>query len=369
MLAILKRLYWLINRPAAYRLQHLEEIQSDYGYLLQSSLWDEQYYLSNYHDLCRQANLSPIDHYLQLGWKMGCNPSRHFLNDEVMAMYQINMNPLLYFLKVLRLGGFRGFLTNTWIPSPRRIARYWEQKASRHSKKVVYTCMTKGYTLLSHYYIDDDWDYVCFTNDEALIGQGTVGPWEVRPLVKSDLDPTRNCRFHKIQPHVVLPEYDESLYVDAKVNILTSYVFDTIDLYDQDFIGSRHMCTPSIFEESKFCFKCGFDPELLQKQLDFYKQEGFPEKHILRETCVLYRKYKKPEIIELMDQWWYWVKNYCRRDQISLPYVIWKNGGDEKHPTVLNNPFSDYDDFAIINSREIQLKRYGLVIPKERAKP
>ena len=361
---ILQKIYWWIHRPTTHQLSGLEERQRERDFLFNSSLWDEHYYLSHYHDLCRQAKLTPIDHYLQLGWKMGCNPSRHFINDEVMAFYQINQNPLLYFLRKLRYNGFRGFLTNTWIPSSRVLTRYLKNKAERRSKKVVYTCMTKGYDLLNHYYLDDDWDYVCFTDDDALLEKGIVGHWEIRPLAHTEeLDPTRINRFHKIQPHLVLPEYEECLYVDAKVNILTSYVFDTIELYDQDFINARHMCVPSIYTESEFCVRCNFDPEKLQEQLDIYKQDGFPEKHIFRENCVIYRRHQQADIIDLMNQWWYWVKNYCRRDQISLPYILWKNGADEKYPTVLNNPFIDYDDFAIITSRRIQFNRYGLVIP------
>ncbi len=26
-----------------------------------------------------------------------------------------------------------------------------------------------------------------------------------------------------------------------------------------------------------------------------------------------------------MDEWWYYIENYSKRDQLSLSYVLWKN--------------------------------------------
>lgn len=46
----------------------------------------------------------------------------------------------------------------------------------------------------------------------------------------------------------------------------------------------------------------------------------------LTENNVIYRKHKDPRCIKVMEDWWYMVENYSRRDQLSLFYVLWKNG-------------------------------------------
>lgn len=51
--------------------------------------------------------------------------------------------------------------------------RFWERFLKpKKVRSVVYTCLTGGYdSLKEHRYVDDDWDYVCFTDNKELLAQ------------------------------------------------------------------------------------------------------------------------------------------------------------------------------------------------------
>ena len=59
--------------------------------------------------------------------------------------------------------------------------------------------------------------------------------------------------------------------------------------------------------------------------MKLYREEGFPEHYGLNETNIMYRNHKSDKIISIMEEWWKFIENYSKRDQLSLSYVLWKN--------------------------------------------
>lgn len=60
-----------------------------------------------------------------------------------------------------------------------------ELKGNIHgkNKKAIYTCITNRYdNLFVHTYINNDWDYICFTDDKYLIDAKMYGNWIIKPL-------------------------------------------------------------------------------------------------------------------------------------------------------------------------------------------
>ena len=71
----LKSFYHWLTSPVMWRIQEIKEQQSyliDRMDVLNSSLWDENYYFRNYQKDILDSKLSPVDHFLQIGWKKGC---------------------------------------------------------------------------------------------------------------------------------------------------------------------------------------------------------------------------------------------------------------------------------------------------------
>ena len=55
------------------------------------------------------------------------------------------------------------------------------------NRKAIYTCITNRYdNLFVHTYINNDWDYICFTDDKYLIDAKMYGNWIIKPLCNYD---------------------------------------------------------------------------------------------------------------------------------------------------------------------------------------
>ncbi|MBR2300205.1 MAG: DUF616 domain-containing protein [Alphaproteobacteria bacterium] len=213
------------------------------------------------------------------------------------------------------------------------INNYIKNKQKRKSKSVVYTVITNDYDSLEiiqkYQYINPDWDYVCYTDNKKYIEQGHVGIWEIRPIVYTKLDPVRNQRWHKLHPHLLLPDYDESIYIDANIDILSDFLFKTIRKRNKDFLVPKHFKNKCIYEEYQDILLYKFDtPEIIYKELDFIKEAKMPRNKGFLETNILYRKHNNPKIILMMNQWWDMVEKYSKRDQLSFTYILWKNNYD-----------------------------------------
>lgn len=139
------------------------------------------------------------------------------------------------------------------------------------ARGVVYTCLTGNYdTLREHKYLNKNWDYVCFTDDEKLLAQKRQGIWEIRPLVYAEKDNALNNRYHKINPHKLFPEYEQSVYVDGNVDIRSPYLFRQIEKRKTNLLLPMHFCRNCVYEEFAEVEKLGYDKsEILKSSLIF----------------------------------------------------------------------------------------------------
>ena len=207
--------------------------------------------------------------------------------------------------------------------------RFWERFLKpKKVRSVVYTCLTGGYdSLKEHRYIDNDWDYVCFTDNKELLAQKKCGIWEIRPLAYVGADNTRSSRYHKINPHKLFPDYEQSIWCDGNVCICSPYLFRQIRRRKKSLLVPVHFVRNCIYEEFAEVEKLGYEAtDVLRKQRELIEHSGFPEHFGLAETNVLYRRHNEPEIIKLMEDWWYFVADYSKRDQLIFSYVLWKKG-------------------------------------------
>ena len=203
--------------------------------------------------------------------------------------------------------------------------------SSQKKKKVIYTCITGNYVDLQlHEYIDSEWDYVCFTDNEQLLEYKQYGVWKIRPVVFTELDNTLNNRLHKTHPDVLFPDYDESIYIDGNMNIVSSYVFDCVNKTEKNLIIPKHWKDDCVYEEIQNVINVivpdgGEKIENVMKMKDFLEKENFPHHYGLNENNFIYRKHNEKTVIKIMNEWWNFIKNYTKRDQLSLSYVLYKN--------------------------------------------
>jgi hypothetical protein len=138
-------------------------------------------------------------------------------------------------------------------------------------------------------------------------------------------------RWYKIFPHKVFSDVDVSVYIDGNIRILRD-----LDILIQEFWDSNaalgvfgHMERNTIFEEAEACRQLGKfdakDQRLVDKQLNVYTQAGLPSDQRLTDNGIIFRRHKHSELAGVMDLWWTHLHEFTKRDQISLPYAIWKS--------------------------------------------
>lgn len=313
-------------------------------------LFDEKYYREQYPNI-EYYNVDSLDHYLQYGWKLGLNPSPRFNTNQYLEEYPKigNICPLIHYLHKNRYVCGYCFFSNPYEAHHEEIVAYQEYKKTRKTKKVVYTCIVGGYdNLINHKYINQDWDYICFTDNEDLIKEKIFGIWEIRKAQQEQLDATRINRFYKINPHLCLSEYEESIYIDGNINILTPFIFDLISSRNQALLAPKHFATTCIYKHFDWAIRVSADNRhLLLGLKSLIETEKFPKDYGFTENNLLYRRHNEDSIKSIMEDWWYLVKYYAKRDQLSFCYVLWKHN-IKPQEIFIENLRSDNENFAFI---------------------
>ena len=210
------------------------------------------------------------------------------------------------------------------------------------NKKVIYTSIFG-----SEYYLHepdvklDGWDFICFTDNPDYESD----TWKV-VLTPKIYGGARDSKKPKILPHRYLKDYDISVWVDGDVKI-TSDINSLIDEYlsDKDYAVFNHeFCgitttgnlnvRKCIYDEAKFIKWLGDNHprkhykdnlDVINSQVERYRRDGYPENNGQARNTILIRRHNNLDIIKTMEDWWTEVKYGSKRDQLSFPYVSWKN--------------------------------------------
>ncbi|MCV6596345.1 MAG: DUF616 domain-containing protein [Mangrovicoccus sp.] len=330
-----------------------------------SGFWDEDWYFNRHQEEIAAAAkrderiTSALHHYLLEGWKKGYEPAPNFTLKRSPLHGE---DPITHFLTKLLRNGYQ-FEDNVWFPSSDELEQYTQNKASRQANRVIYTCIAGGYDeLMQPKYIDAASDYICFTDQADLLTQGEIGVWTMRALRKVQGNESLSNRWHKLHPHLLFPEYQESIYIDGNVNVLSSYLFDKISEHTTDLLLPRHFMRNCVMEEKDTIISTNRINKSAAEKLDSLmqkaKSEGFPEGWGLSENNVIFRNHHDPKIIALMEEWWEMVETVAPRDQAHLCYLLWKHGFSFEDIT-FPNCRTLYQDFAVVRhntSQEITLR-------------
>ena len=190
---------------------------------------------------------------------------------------------------------------------------------------IVYTALFGDYDeLLDPPEKYDGCHFICFTNQRHL--QSKI--WKMRIVEDCDLPFNMMNRRYKILPHIYLPEYKKSLYIDSNICLLKSPKNLSDKYLSQfDFVAPKHFSRNCVYDEAKECIILLKDNKnLIREQIKRYKNLGFPKKFGLSENNILLRNHLNEEVSSLMNSWWEELSKETMRDQLSLPYVIWKHG-------------------------------------------
>ena len=119
-------------------------------------------------------------------------------------------------------------------------------------------------------------DFVCFTDDPDL----TSSFWQVRLLPRGSLDPARQSKQIKALAHRILPEYEQSLYIDNTVRLKVA----PHDLFDRylspslsPMICFRHRWRDCIYDEAEMVLELQYDDlDIVRRQMAIYRSLNYP---------------------------------------------------------------------------------------------
>lgn len=179
----------------------------------------------------------------------------------------------------------------------------------------------------------DGVDYIAFVD---RIHEG-CSIWEQRIALDFTLDDKfngrRNAKIYKVMPQMFLPEYDYWFWMDSTHDLIMDPK-EVIEKYlgDSDIGLWKHTDRDCAYQESEIIKQLNYDyPELVQGQINHYKSVGYPEHNGLYELPASIRK--NTDRVKILNmRWWEQICRYSSRDQISMPFVLWKTGIE---PTIL----------------------------------
>ena len=184
-------------------------------------------------------------------------------------------------------------------------------------RKIIYTAITGGKGILKDNQNKENARLVAFTELKSQ-------SWEIRKPLNIFVDPNRNAKIYKVLPQQFL-DCEYSLWIDASITLLVP-LQNLIDrfLRDSDIAMFKHYKRNCIYDEAKVCRKMKLDdPEIIDRQMEKYKKEGYPAKNGLNEGTIILRRHTK-KIEEFNNLWWSEISSGSRRDQLSLNYCLWK---------------------------------------------
>ena len=202
-------------------------------------------------------------------------------------------------------------------------------------KVAVYTCVAGGYDeLWEPLYKSQYCDFYAIT--DSKINKQSVWNWidyhEYQDMVDVDVNPNPIYinRWFKMHPHKVFAQYDYSVYIDGNVQVVADIMPLVLRMIQENkFFGiHKHYVRKYLKTEAKAIlkYKKNIDGDLLKKQINEYKKCGYDDDIPLLEATIMIRKHNESKCIAIMEDWWREFLKYIPRDQISLPYVLWKNG-------------------------------------------
>lgn len=254
--------------------------------------------------------------------------------------------------------GLKLSLKNVFSPEDleKRVLKYKNSDLDFSARKqhVLYTCITGNYDrLIVPAYYNPACDYVCFTDNSEWISRKRIGPWQVKPLQYTESSNALNNRWHKVHPHKLFPEYEDSIYIDGNIDILDDNLFRQIDSKSgRKILIPKHAYNNCIYKEIKVNIKNKRAPkEQCLKIKKILAAAKYPRNYGLCENNVIYRKHSDPLVITVMEEWWKYIKDIVPRDQLSLCFLFYKYGINLddvylQNPRLLIDSYHFYYDFS-----------------------
>lgn len=196
-------------------------------------------------------------------------------------------------------------------------------KVDSSGDKVVYTAVFGDLdSIHDPVVIDENTEYYFFTNNPSI--SSTV--WNVVYCDDIYIDSIRTAKIFKIFPQIFFSKFKYSLWVDGCYSITNSLSRLFAEGKTTPISFFPHPYFDCLYKESFFLKLHKKDcSKVLDKQINFYKSLNVPRRLGLIHGSVIVRDHAYPMLDILMNDWWFQIDNYSKRDQLSFNFVAWKH--------------------------------------------
>lgn len=193
-----------------------------------------------------------------------------------------------------------------------------------NTKLAVYTAIFGNYDAFKSRPPRGDYDFFLFTDHapQPPLSFGTTVQCRLPGYT-----PVRNARLVKCRPHIFLPGYDRTLWIDGSIAITNVPKMLKFAMgIATDIMVPAHRHRTCIYQEAEECIQIKCDAAaVITDQVARYKAEGYPCKAGLSETGILTRV-NNPKTRMVNELWWQEIASGSHRDQLSFDYCVRKAG-------------------------------------------
>lgn len=234
-------------------------------------------------------------------------------------------------------------------------------RKARKGRVAVYTFITDGYDRLHQpLVIDKNADYFVIS-DQKIDDLGVFHWIDVNFIVPSAIeDPFMKNRYCKMHGADIFKDYEYSIYLDGAVQIagnIISYLDQVGKTGIALYLNETNGCIYDAGILLTLVGRCSF--EMTRKQLRLYALEGMPENYGFLCGGYIFRDNRNALGNELMNLWWEEYRKWKTRDQLCLPYVMWKMGVELQDIGIINAGQNRLEDKNFIHHSHCSVKFYS----------
>ncbi len=194
---------------------------------------------------------------------------------------------------------------------------------------IVYTCIVGDYDDLIAQPNFNGVRYICFSDS---IQSGHYRNWEIFPIPNTEIiEPNLINRYVKAYFFRLGFEEKFSMYIDGNVLLKSdpTLLLEQFKKSSASIAAFKHPFRQNILQELdelKRVNKLSIDEiDKTNLLLNRMKDNGFDFQSTLTAGYIILRKHNDNKLKLSMESWLNIILNECKRDQMSLQYVLWRN--------------------------------------------
>jgi|GEM_PF-1457130 len=187
-------------------------------------------------------------------------------------------------------------------------------------------------------------DFVCVTDNPSLSSHD----YSMDLVERRFSDITKNARSIKVNGIADIEKYDIALWHDSSVMLDCARLNELVQTVENRTLSTFQHQDNCVYSEGRSCIRMRKDnPMRIVLQLAWYAlRHRYPVRNGLYETTIVCYNVNKYFGSPLQRLWWKHIRWLSRRDQLSLPFAIFRTSSAKEigiiSGTGFNNVFSVY---------------------------